>query len=553
MSMNRFNLNLLRKDDGSVELQIHPYGVKTPDKVTTTTITKTDIDALLQGVTKDYHIYSGDLIQRGEALYQWLDQHTSSRLRDVLSKYNEICLIISGDAGLRHLPWELLHDGDDYLCGNKQKLFTPLRLATHPDTKHDWELKQRQLGVLFMASSPKGVSLLEFEAEEKAIIKATMKKPLAFQVEESGTLEGLADRLVEYKSDEAPDVIHLSGHADINSDEQPIFKLEDDEDLCSDTTPHELARTLHNADVKPKLVFLSGCRTGESNHQDEILSFSEQLAQAGIPIVLGWALNVGDKSATHAAATLYEKLAIGMAIDKAVAQTRRELREEGSKYWHLLRCFVDGSEPKALVGKKGRVVRPPRYEIHQDFVGRRHLIKHCLRSLRSWVGNEQYAEGVLLYGTDGTDEPGKSSVAKRLVNRLQFSHKAVKCFGGLNEMSFLSTLYKALPEAQALLNNSKLSLEQQLRKLFAPDNNPYCDKALLLVFDGFEHNIPLKQREVGQAYYAPEALNILNTALQAIHYGGSDARIIITSQFEVPVAAPCILHTEKLQTPHPAG
>lgn len=164
---------------------------------------------------------------------------------------------------------------------------------------------------------------------------------------------------------------------------------------------------------------------------------------------------VGDQAASEVAATLYEKLATGFDIASGVAFARQQLLEQGSPFWHLLRCYADGSTLKPLV-KKGRL-RIRSHNTQQqfldagqriavcartDFIGRRRLLQHSLRSLRAYYGEDGYAEGVLLYGMGGL---GKSSAAARLVDRLRSSYEAVVCYGGLDETTLLSAIGKVLP------------------------------------------------------------------------------------------------------------
>ena len=78
--------------------------------------------------------------------------------------------------------------------------------------------RNRPLNVLFMATSPLGVSPeLNYEEEEGGILEATQKYPLALTVEETGTLDELRD-LVNGYPEGYFDVLHLTGHADHQSD-----------------------------------------------------------------------------------------------------------------------------------------------------------------------------------------------------------------------------------------------------------------------------------------------------------------------------------------------
>lgn len=565
--MQHYTLHLFRRDDSGFDLRILDNRQQLLQPATW--VEQSDIDTLAALTADEYSTQASDLQERGERLFNWVDRHSNGWLRKMRLTPQHSALHIdieagNNDAGLRHLPWELLHDGTQFLCADPLHLFTPIRRAS--TQTHDWQPQKRQLGVLFMASSPEDVQpVLDFEAEEAAILTATNNKPLDLQVEESGSLPGLQERLTDMA--EAPDVIHLSGHANVY-DEFPMFLLEDEFGNLAQASPLDVAHTLLEADSYPRILFLSGCRTGESSRKLDMLSFSEQVVQAGVPVVLGWALPVGDSAASLAAALLYEKLATGFEIASAVAFARQQLHESRSPYWHLLRCFSNASALNPLVAK-GRL-RVRRHDSKQQFleaagghcepvcartqfVGRRRLLQRCLKSLRAWYGDDAYAEGVLLYGMGGL---GKSSAAARLVDRLRNTHEPVVCYGGLDETVLLAAIGKALPHAQSLLNDAKLTLEQRLRTLFEPENNTYCTKPLLLVLDDFEKNIPVALRQQGKTDYShdytPASLSVLNTVMQAIHDSQSDTRVILTCRYAVPFMPPCRWHEENPQTLHGA-
>ena len=210
--MQNYTLALFRKDDSRFQLRISDANnqMLVPEGF----IEQTEIDVLLAATAKKYSVTAADLIQRGKDLFNWVDQHSDGWLRGVRQTPDHMALTIDiTEAKLRHLPWELLHDGKNYLCANPLHLFTPLRLVEKSKTSH-WQAEKRALSVLFMASSPQDVEpVLSFEAEEAGILDATAQKPIELQVEESGTLEGLEARLYEYEK--APDIIHISGHADV--------------------------------------------------------------------------------------------------------------------------------------------------------------------------------------------------------------------------------------------------------------------------------------------------------------------------------------------------
>ncbi|MGB3916612.1 MAG: CHAT domain-containing protein, partial [Thiothrix litoralis] len=574
MEMKHAFLTLFRKDDRSFELRVSNDG-KAWD---TFPLQQVAVEPLLALLADQDPQKLPTLQQQGEILFQWINQHTQHWLRTLRQRPRPRPLVLhihlqTGD--LRHLPWELLHDGSHFLCASPP-LFALVRRCNDED-ENGWETQPRQLGILLMASSPEDVTpVLDFEAEEAAILQATssldedINHRINLQVEESGSLQGLIERLKDMR--QAPDILHLSGHADILNNQQPVFLLENEVGERTDATPDELAEVLLEANRYPPLVFLSGCRTGESRHQHNILSFSEQLVNAGVPVVLGWALPVGDVAASQAAALLYGKLAEGWDIPRAIAYTRQQLYQLNNRYWHLLRCYTDASPLTPLVDTgelemreyqaapaflelRGVEGADPKLRVcpRSEFVGRRRLLQRCLRHLRAKSGTH-YAEGVLLQGMGGL---GKSSVAVRLVDRLHPSFTPVIHYGGLDESSLLNALLKtealANKDVRALLRDTEQTLHERLVALLKPQS-PYRPdkKPLLLVLDDFEQNIPEAVRKQGKDNFAqdytPESLRVLNTLLQAIRASRSASRVIITSRFAVPVSEPCRLHSEHLPT-----
>ena len=215
----------------------------------------------------------------------------------------------------------------------------------------------------------------------------------------------------------------MTGHASIE-DGQSFFRAETETGECHNAYAPEIAAVLRFR--RPQLVFLSGCRTGESPNDGAIFSLAESLIkQGGCRSVLGWGRAVIDVTATKTAAHLYSKLAAGYQLAEALASTYQHLITAKVEDWHLLRLYVEGQCPKALVKPLGDQVWLPEEPIHgqfldsqgivrvataQEFVGRRRIIQRSLRALR--VADKL---GIIIHGLGGV---GKSSVAARLLERL---------------------------------------------------------------------------------------------------------------------------------------
>jgi CHAT domain/AAA ATPase domain len=411
--------------------------------------------------------------------------------------------------------------------------------------------------VLFMATSPEGVEpVLNYEAEEAAILTATSRAGTELVVEESGTLEGLRS-LSRDNPEGYFDVLHLSGHATIGRDGKPIFLAENDLGGRADVTAEQIAQAMFGH--WPRLVFVSGCLTGSAPDGGTFPSMSESLVRAGAPAVLGWALPVGDVSATMFAAQLYQALAGGEPLDRAVVEARRHLYAEQKSSWHLLRVYADPSPLAPIVTPlrtRGRArvavrsadqefldpqTRRSRVASRATFVGRRRVIQRCLRTLD--------APGALVvHGMGGL---GKSSLASRLLERMP-AHKRAVWYGRVDMTRFRELTTKVpFPtverqiEATRLLDNEEAPLAVRLRHLLDVDG-PLGETPCLFVFDDFEEG-NLEPRDGGHVL-SPDMAEILPALLDAIRETDSPSRVVITSRYRFPAPAGTTVTVESLET-----
>jgi len=509
------------------------------------------ISEFIDEVETGYATVSPNLERLGRRLYEWLDGPTERWMEKVLPGPQGVAVNVDVAEGLRHLPWELLMRDGVFLCANATRPFTPVRRVSQ-DTR-EVEPANRPLRVLFMACAPEHVDPpLDYEGEERVILEATRNRPIELVVEESGSLTGLREQM-EWYGPGYFDVFHLTGHADAR-DGKPRFVMEDELGFRYDASAEEVAEAFSGN--WPRLVFLSGCRTGQAPARGTVPSMAEALVRAGAPAVLGWALPVGDVSASRAAASLYEHLAVGKTIDEAIARARRELLENRSAYWHLLRLYADATPLLPIVtplGTRGRAALPVREASSEfldagkvevcprdRFVGRRRAIQRCLRVLRSVQGQDDYAEGVLLHGMGGL---GKSSLAARLCDRMH-DYRRVVMVGRLDEDGFLRAFSSKLedPDAIATLQQAGLPLQQRLRRVLHLhlSSTPH-----LFVFDDFERSLD----ETGTVHVLmPAARDVLVPLLAAIREANSTSRVIVTSRYTFPLAGPARLVEQGLET-----
>ncbi|MEM9153375.1 MAG: CHAT domain-containing protein, partial [Cyanobacteria bacterium P01_F01_bin.3] len=282
----------------------------------------------------------------------------------------------------------------------------------------------------------------------------------------------------------------------------------------------------------PRLVFLSGCRTAQAD--GNMASMAMMLVQQGIPAVLGWGRPVLDRSATVAAAQLYQRLAEGFSIVEALSATYAYLREQHVPDWHLLRLHVGAEAWGAMVEPPGDYVPP--IETVQDqfldavgavrvagpeqFVGRRRLLQACLKYLKRQMG-------VLLHGLGGN---GKSTLATRLLERLS-DYTPLVIYRHVDDTELTSKLSQQCESEQGLaILNSELPLRQRLSKFLRQGLNSVSQR-FCFVLDDFEANLEADVN--GKQVLKADVVAVINDLFNAIVQSGQPHRVILTSRYDV--------------------
>ncbi|MBW3587482.1 MAG: CHAT domain-containing protein, partial [Cyanobacteria bacterium 0813] len=517
----------------------------------------TEIADLIKLAEQDYYVALPESYPvTGKRLFDWLDGTERLFSRKIAELGREsIILAIATAERLAHLPWEVLHDGQSFLVAKPQPI-VPVRWMSSDSIKKlsvdEATPENRALNLLFMAASPLDVEdVLDFEKEEGLILKATKdaKQDLALIVEESGCLTELG-YLIDSHDKGYFDVLHLTGHGTINDSGEPRFYTETETGKTYLASGQEIANSLRFR--LPKLLFMSGCRTGQRGKSGLIPSLAEELLSFGAKAVLGWGKKVREEDATAAAAALYKSLAAGYELTEALASTYQALIAHQARDWHLLRLYVAENMPINLVTTvntrwRKRAPKPTVTEQFLDaggqqvkvptreaFVGRRRQIQNCLKELK--FPSDQV--GVLIHGMGGL---GKSSLASRLCDRLTEFDKIVWS-GKVDEASLRSKLGDKLPKLQReALQRDDEELKYRLRDLFwaLEEMAESSDKTgsgghgkpFMLVLDDFENNLESRPNS-GDYVLLPEMARVLEALVWAIQETNAPHRLILTCRYD---------------------
>ncbi len=487
----------------------------------------------------------------GLKLFSFLngEKHLLQQAMDHAAQQGEkLTLLLCPDKRTADWPFELMAQENSFLLTERLHL---VRCVSDWGTENKMIPQDRPLKLLFMACSALDIKPeLDFEREEETIFNVTANLPIDMEVEDSGSLEGLRDQLLK----NSYDIVHLSGHADIDNQGRPFFIMETETGAERKVFTEELWQQAL-IENPPHLLFLSGCRTGETpdsrdmhdSEKEATVSFAHELVEEyNIPAVIGWGRSVSDQQASHAEQMLYRELSRGKSIPEAVMRARHELlhKFDSSSHpaWSLLRLFGNGESMAALIKTNQKAKPKPRSMTHiylqesqvrvleQGFIGRRRQIQQSLRALKQ----NQNKVGVLLLGTGGL---GKSCLGGKLCERFN-DHTPIVVYGKLNAITMEKALEKAFlvtkDESGEKILAEHLEMKKKLAKLCTTS---FKEKNYLLLLDDFEQNLEgVTQGEPGELLL--EAKDLLAVLLEYLPYSGKQTQLIVTSRYGFSLTDP---------------
>lgn len=240
---------------------------------------------------------------------------------------------------LAQLPWELLHDGTEFLaeCAD-----TPLlRVATSGPDSLDASRGSPRVRLLVVTACALGCPALDVDGELARLQRSVgglfsryLLEPLPH-----ATLERLEKRLREGPPVE---IFHFIGHGAIENGEAALY-LEDERDgTARPLSGERLAALLAPAvsaqapTKRPGLVVLNACDSARCPGPDPWQGIAQSLLKKGIPRVLAMQAAIADAQAVRFAGSFYGAMAKKASPETALAIARRELRLAGNDLSWLL-------------------------------------------------------------------------------------------------------------------------------------------------------------------------------------------------------------------------
>ncbi len=271
------------------------------------------------------------------------DQIFTRQIKDEIRKTQATHLIFYIDEGLVHIPWELLHDGTNYLSlrfAVGRIVLTSREISS--EGKRDITSKLKMLAIC----DPTGD--LKSAYEEGIAIRNQLdrvRKKVHVDLRTSDvTVKYTMKNMREY------DAFHFAGHAKY-SPEDPSksgWVLKD-----GDLTAEKVA-TLSGSASMPLVVFANACSSGETEawqiepaQENRIYGLANAFLLAGVRHYIGTFWKVLDKASLDFAKEFYRAVTRGSSIGEALRLARLrsiETRGETSLIWASYMLYGDPEE-----------------------------------------------------------------------------------------------------------------------------------------------------------------------------------------------------------------
>jgi len=249
------------------------------------------------------------------------DELFTADVKEKLKKTKANHLILNLDDGLVHIPWELLHDGRQFLC----QQFNMGRLVKTRQTVI--ETAERSLGQplkMMILANPsgdlpgayqEGLELLNFTDQDKDLVKASLRS-------DSITRDFVKKKIKNF------DFVHFAGHAEYNRENPGKSGWQ----LTDGTINAEEIMGIADKQSMPALVFSNSCQSGGAekweiteNSQNEIFGLANAFILSGVKHCVGTFWEILDEPSRYFALEFYRHLFSGITVGEALKNARFSL------------------------------------------------------------------------------------------------------------------------------------------------------------------------------------------------------------------------------------
>ncbi len=275
------------------------------------------------------------------------DELIPPQIKERLTATTEKNLMISIDDMLVHVPWELLHDGKDFLC---QRFAMGRTVST----------RQQVSAVARAIGQPLKMQIL---ADPTGDLPASYQEGIAIK-DEIGKLDEWVDvtlRTTDIRKDYVKskirnfDILHYAGHGEHDSanPERSGWVLHD-----GILNAREVMNLVGPVPM-PALVFSNACQTGQTDqwrlsedYGEKIFGLANAFLLTGVQHYVGTFWEIPDEAGSHFALEFYKNLMAACTIGEAVRRAKGSLIDRYGEDTIVWASYVLYGDPTSFYAEK---------------------------------------------------------------------------------------------------------------------------------------------------------------------------------------------------------
>jgi len=245
-------------------------------------------------------------------------------IKEKLKKSSAEYLRLYIDDQLVQVPWELLNDGQQFLCQRfhmgrlvktqqpilgirNRELIRPLRMLIITDPEGDLK-----------GAYTEGIRIRDYMDRDKDLINASLRAG-------NITPDSIKEKMRNF------DFVHFAGHADYKSQNAGDSGWR----LTSGSLKASDIAKMAGTSAMPSLIFSNACQSARTEEwtlkmhfEDEIFGLANSFLLSGVKHYVGTFWDISDEQSSHFALEFYKYLLSGMTIGEALQQSRLALIKE---------------------------------------------------------------------------------------------------------------------------------------------------------------------------------------------------------------------------------
>ena len=425
------------------------------------------------------------------------------------------------------LPWEYLHNGEDFLVGRRNILLSRLPPEVKKTETQPLNSVLRMLVIISGPDDPR-VSPLNTEKEQEIILEAVDKLQRDNKIKVDFTEDATFENVQGYLNEKEYHIVHFTGHGTLRDGKgYLVFETEDRKVRLIDNK--RLADLF--SDMGIRLVVLSSCESARGSNKEAFGDLASMLSKRRIPAVIAMQYSVLDDVAIKFAYTFYSTIASGKPIDLALKEARIMMKDSEKSngldfatpvlYLSDCNCVRVGDikpEPAEFANKP--MMLPDLQVMKKGFIARKKELRLLEKGFKSDI-----KRAAIIHGFGGM---GKTVLATRLALKMNEYFDGIfgmRCIPTTRPEDILNKINNFLMMKRIFNLNQILTQPALLEIKTALLVNILNQLRFLIILDNFEDCLDEDRKDIEN----PELKAFIQQLLNDTYTG---TKFIITTRYD---------------------